>query len=414
MTGRLDRPYSKTIVLAFRGFSSGGQGQLRNASQSVGVFGEPAAVTVREVDQRIHVNLAGRWTIDHAKALDEALLADPRLQAVAVAEIDLTGLTRLDAAGAYLIHRTERVLLDQGADVSIIGGEARHRALIAVAGNGVATLMKPEQSRNRVASAFALIGAAVAGIAHDTVDLTGFLGRVTVAGLNAALHPGRFRWTSFVHHIEHIGFRALPIISLICLLIGAVVMQQGALQLQPYGADLYAVNLVGILSLREIGVLLTSIMVAGRSGAAITAEIGAMKMREEVDALRVLGLDPVATLVLPRLAALLVALPILTFVGDLMCLGGGFLVAKFRLGLDLSEYAGRLQTDANLQHFLVGMIKAPFAAIAIGLIGAVEGLKVRGSAESLGLRTTAAVVKAIFVVIVLDAVFALFLSSLGI
>ena len=271
-----------------------------------------------------------------------------------------------------------------------------------------------KRRRNPLAAGLALIGGSVAGLARDTLGLTGFLGRVTLSGLYALLHPGRFRWTSFVHHIEHIGFRALPIVGLICVLIGAVVMQQGALQLQPYGAELYAVNLVGILSLREIGVLLTAIMVAGRTGAAMTAEIGAMKMREEVDALRVLGLDPVATLVLPRLAALLIALPILTFAGDMMCLFGGFLVAKARLGLDFAEYAGRLQTDANLRHFLVGMIKTPFAAMAIGLIGAAEGLKVRGSAESLGLRTTSAVVKSIFTVIVLDAVFALFLSSLGV
>ena len=378
---------------------------------------ELATVKVREGAGRYDVVVSGSWTIDQAEVLDRALLADPLLRTkpgVGSAEINLAGLTRLDAAGAYLICRTERNLSASGAEVALVGGEEKHRALIAVVSNGAESAADQRQSRNPVAAALALVGSSVAGLVRDTVDLTGFLGRVTVAGLRALLHPVGFRWTSFVHHIEHIGFRALPIISLICLLIGAVVMQQGALQLQPYGADLYAVNLVGILSLREIGVLLTAIMVAGRSGAAITAEIGAMKMREEVDALRVLGLDPVATLVLPRLAALLIALPILTFAGDLMCLAGGFLVAKVRLGLDFWEYTGRLQTEANLRHFLVGMIKTPFAALAIGLISAVEGLKVRGSAESLGLRTTAAVVKAIFVVIVLDAVFALFLSSVGV
>ena len=191
-------------------------------------------------------------------------------------------------------------------------------------------------------------------------------------------------------------------------------MQQGAVQLGYYGAEPYAVNLVGILSLREVGVLLTAIMVAGRSGSAFTAEIGSMKMREEIDAMRTLGINPLETLVVPRVLALAVALPLLTFVADIMCLLGGGIVAVLMLDMDPLDYILRMHDAIVPRHFFVGMIKTPFAALSIALIGCLEGLKVRGSAESLGFHVTSAVVKSIFVVIILDAVFALFLSTIGI
>jgi phospholipid/cholesterol/gamma-HCH transport system permease protein len=217
-----------------------------------------------------------------------------------------------------------------------------------------------------------------------------------------------------VHHLDHAGLRAVPIIALICFLIGAVVMQQGVVQLRPFGAEPFAVNMVAILALREVGILLTAIMVAGRSGSAFTAEIGSMKMREEIDAMRTLGIDPIDTLVLPRVLALVVALPLLTFLGDIMGLAGGGVMAFGVLGLDFATYMDKLHEAVDFQHFMAGMIKAPFAAIIIGLVGCLEGLKVEGSAESLGKHVTSAVVKAIFLVIILDAVFAMFLSGIGV
>jgi phospholipid/cholesterol/gamma-HCH transport system permease protein len=211
-----------------------------------------------------------------------------------------------------------------------------------------------------------------------------------------------------------VGLRAVPIIALICFLIGAVVMQQGVVQLKPFGAEPFAVNMVAILALREVGILLTAIMVAGRSGSAFTAEIGSMKMREEIDAMRTLGIDPMDTLVLPRVLALLVALPLLTFLGDIMGLVGGGVMAYATLGLDTSSYLDKLHEAVDFKHFMAGMIKAPFAAIIIALVGCLEGLKVEGSAESLGTHVTSAVVKAIFLVIILDGVFAMFLSGIGV
>jgi phospholipid/cholesterol/gamma-HCH transport system permease protein len=251
------------------------------------------------------------------------------------------------------------------------------------------------------------------GVWSDAVQLTSFLGEVTLGLGRMIRQPWRFRVTSFVHHLDHAGLRAVPIIGLICFLIGAVVMQQGVVQLKPFGAEPFAVNMVAILALREVGILLTAIMVAGRSGSAFTAEIGSMKMREEIDAMRTLGIDPMDTLVLPRVLALIVALPLLTFLGDLTGLIGGGVMAMAVLGLDASTYIDKLRDAVNMQHFMAGMIKAPFAALIIGLVGCLEGMQVEGSAESLGQHVTSAVVKAIFLVIILDAVFAMFLSGIG-
>jgi phospholipid/cholesterol/gamma-HCH transport system permease protein len=254
---------------------------------------------------------------------------------------------------------------------------------------------------------------ALAGVWGDAVQLTSFLGEVTAGIGRLVMQPWRFRATSFVHHLDHAGLRAVPIIALICFLIGAVVMQQGVVQLKPFGAEPFAVNMVAILALREVGILLTAIMVAGRSGSAFTAEIGSMKMREEIDAMRTLGIDPMDTLVLPRVLALIVALPLLTFLGDVTGLMGGGVMAMATLGLDMSSYIDKLHEAVSFKHFMAGMIKAPFAALIIGLVGCLEGMKVEGSAESLGKHVTSAVVKAIFLVIILDAVFAMFLSAIG-
>src|SRR4029078_1195706 len=252
------------------------------------------------------------------------------------------------------------------------------------------------------------------GAWSDAIQLTSFLGEVTAGFARMVMQPWRFRPKSFVHHLDHAGLRAVPIIALICFLIGAVVMQQGVVQLKPFGAEPFAVNMVAILALREVGILLTAIMVAGRSGSAFTAEIGSMKMREEIDAMRTLGIDPIDTLVLPRVLALVVALPLLTFLGDIMGLAGGGLMAFAVLGLDPSNYLYKCHEGTDFQAFVPGIITARSAAGIIALVVCLEGMKVEGSAESLGKHVTSAVVKAIFLVIILDAVFAMFLSGIGV
>jgi phospholipid/cholesterol/gamma-HCH transport system permease protein len=227
-----------------------------------------------------------------------------------------------------------------------------------------------------------------------------------------AVHPARWRVTSTLFHFEAFGFRSVPIIVLINFLVGAIVAQQGIFQLQRFGATPFAVNLIGILVLRELGVLLTSIMIAGRSGSAITAEIGSMKMREEIDALKVMALDPIEVLIVPRLFALLVALPILTFLADLAALFGGLCVAWVYGGISPEVYFERLQAAIDFSIFMIGITKAPFMALVIGLIASVEGFAVQGSAESLGSHVTNSVVKSIFMVIVVDGMFAMFFAAI--
>jgi phospholipid/cholesterol/gamma-HCH transport system permease protein len=227
------------------------------------------------------------------------------------------------------------------------------------------------------------------------------------------LHPKRFRLTSAVYHVFRVGWQAVPIIFMITFLIGCIIAQQGFFHFRKFGAESYVVDMVGILVLRELGVLIVSIMVAGRSGSAYTAELGAMKMREEIDALRTMGFDPMEILILPRVLALVIAVPILAMIGAMAALYGGGLVAWLYGGMSPSAFIERLREAVSVTHFEVGMIKAPLMALVVGIIACSEGLRVKGSAESLGRQTTASVVKAIFAVIVLDGLFAIFFASIG-
>ncbi len=365
----------------------------------------------------LRLAVTGCWTVREVAGIEQ-VLAGLRLHRAAHSaergEIDLSGLERLDTAGAWLLNKTADLWSNLGLPSRFVGVLEPHGILLDEVRAHSPDPDNLIRSEGKPESIITDLGRASLHVASFSYALVSFLGAVTGSIAATVVRPWRFRATSFVHHLEHAGLRALPIISLICVLIGAVVMQQGAVQLEYYGAQAYAVNLVAILSLREVGVLLTAIMVAGRSGSAFTAEIGSMKMREEIDAMRTLGINPLETLVVPRVLALLVALPLLTFVADMMCLLGGGIVAVLMLDMEPLDYIIRMNDSIEPRHFFVGMIKTPLAAISIALIGCLEGLKVRGSAESLGFHVTSAVVKSIFVVIILDAVFALFLSAIGI
>ena len=239
------------------------------------------------------------------------------------------------------------------------------------------------------------------------------LGAVLAAIGRVMRHPRSFRLISTVHHLEQVCLRAVPIVILITFLIGCIISQQGIFHFRKFGADIFVVDMLGVLVLREIGVLLVAIMVAGRSGSAYTAELGSMKMREELDALRTMGFDPVEVLILPRMIALVIALPTLAFLGAVAALYGGGLVAWLYGGVQPEAFLIRLRDAISIDHFVVGMIKAPVMAAVIGIVACVEGLAVQGSAELLGQHTTSSVVKGIFFVIVMDGVFALFFASIG-
>lgn len=359
----------------------------------------------------------GSWTVREATALDSGL---KRLRVPIpptpdfTGEMDIAGIEQLDTAGAWLLQRTARLWEERGLKTRFSGMTEGFEILLDEVRRRSSHERPALEGGGTLASLVQDVSKAMTSVAREAVLLTGFLGAVVATFGRIMSQFWRFRPVSFIHHLDHTGFRAVPIIALICVLIGAVVMQQGVVQLRAFGAETFAVNMVGILSLREVGVLLTAIMVAGRSGSAFTAEIGSMKMREEIDAMRTLGIDPMETLVVPRVLALIIVLPLLTFIGDMMCLLGGGLMANFYLGLDAGAYIEHLHSAIDLRHFFAGIIKAPFAALIIGLVGCLEGLKVSGSAESLGFHVTSAVVKSIFLVIVFDALFAMFLSAIGI
>lgn len=257
------------------------------------------------------------------------------------------------------------------------------------------------------------IGRAVDAIWQDTLQLLGFVGLILETITRGLLRPKRWRITPMVAHIEQTGLDAAPIVALLTFLVGAVVAFLGATVLASFGASIFTVDLVAFSFLREFGVLLTAILMAGRTASAFTAQIGSMKANEEIDAIRTLGLDPMELLVVPRVLALLVALPMLTFLAMLSGIIGGGVVCALSLGISPAMFLSLLQTDIGVQHFLVGMVKAPIFAFLIAAIGCLEGFKVSGSAESVGAHTTSSVVQSIFVVIVLDAVAALFFMEMG-
>jgi phospholipid/cholesterol/gamma-HCH transport system permease protein len=317
----------------------------------------------------------------------------------------------MDTAGAWLLDRARQTLAERGVKTAVERLRPEYEILLKEAHFRQFDATQPRRG-NRIINFLADVGGAMEGIARDVYASVAFLGDVVVAAGGVLRRPRGFRLTSLMFHIEHFALRGAPIIVLINFLVGAIVAQQGLFQLRQFGAQTYAVNLIGILVLRELAVILTSIMVAGRSGSAITAELGSMKMREEIDALKVMGLSPVEVLILPRLLALIVSLPLLTFLADMAALFGGLCVAWGYGGISPEAFLARLQTAISVSTFMIGIVKAPFMALIVGLIASVEGLAVQGSAESLGRQVTSSVVKSIFMVIVVDGLFAMFFAGI--
>ncbi len=369
------------------------------------------AITSQRTAGGVRVALAGGWTVNAGSQLEKranALLAAAR--GARAATIDLSQIDRLDTAGAWIIDRSCESLTAQGVAAEFVGVRPEHAILLREAHFRPVETPAPRGAPT-LTSLVADVGESVYTAGADLVSGLGFLGRMVSVGLTVAVRPPRWRWTSTVFHLEAFALRSAPIILLINFLVGAIVAQQGIFQLARFNATPFTVDLVGILVLRELGVLLTSIMIAGRTGSAITAEIGAMKMREEVDALMVMALDPMEVLILPRILALIVALPLLTFLADMSALFGGLCVAWVYGGISPVVFLERLRDAIALNTFEVGLIKAPFMALVIGLIAASEGFAVLGSAESLGRKVTGSVVKSIFMVIVLDGIFAMFFAA---
>ncbi|MCK1652624.1 ABC transporter permease [Bradyrhizobium sp. 149] len=355
----------------------------------------------------------GAWTASFAPVL-ERMVADAEKLAGGSQSIfiDVSEVAKLDTFGAWLIERLRRSLTQGAVEAQIAGLSANYSSLVDEVRRVRATPVI-DTSTITITGMLDQIGRAVAGVGGTVAGLIDMLGAVLAAGARTLVHPRSFRLTSTVHHLEQVCWRAVPIVVLITFLIGCIIAQQGIFHFRRFGADIFVVDMLGVLVLREIGVLLVAIMVAGRSGSAYTAELGSMKMREEIDALRTMGFDPIEVLVLPRMLALVMALPILAFLGAMAALYGGGLVAWLYGGVDPEAFLLRLRDAISIDHFIVGIVKAPVMAAVIGIVACVEGLAVQGSAESLGQHTTASVVKGIFFVIVMDGVFAIFFASIG-
>ncbi len=364
--------------------------------------------------ERLKLAAAGAWTASNARELEALIDGEVRRRGrLKRVDIDMGRVERLDTFGAWLLERLVRAFSKRGCETKITGLKDDYRALIDEL-HGVKPEKAPPHAGNQaLAYAVASIGENIVSVGRSFAQIVNMLGALVIALLRVLVHPRGFRFTSLVHQLDNVGWRAVPIILLITFLIGAIIAQQGIFHFRKFGADVYVVDMVGILVLRELGVLIVAIMVAGRSGSAYTAELGAMKMREEIDALRTMGFDPIEVLVLPRIVALIIGVPILTFLGSMAALYGGGLVCWLYGGIDPDVFLSRLKEAITIDHFKVGMIKAPFMALVVGVVACVEGLAVKGSAESLGLQTTASVVEAIFLVIVMDGLFAIFFASIG-
>jgi len=369
------------------------------------------SATLDTSSQPACLRVTGDWTLAHyaeLKRTSEQL----RSQFAADAIADLSQLGRLDTAGASLL--AELLGSERLSHCTNDLPEA-NRALLKTVYCSVQDYCIPVKEAERPILILLLdrIGRAVDTLWQDTRQLLGFIGLIIETLLRRVLQPHRWRITPVVAHIEQTGLDAAPIVALLTFLVGAVVAFLGATVLAAFGATIFTVDLVAFSFLREFGVLLTAILMAGRTASAFTAQIGSMKANEEIDAIRTLGLNPIELLVVPRVLALLISLPLLTFLAMICGIVGGGVVCALSLDIPPAMFLSLLQSDIGVQHFLVGLAKAPFFAFLIAAIGCLEGFKVSGSAESVGAHTTSSVVQSIFVVIVLDAVAALFFMEMG-
>lgn len=369
---------------------------------------QPAAYTVDIHEGLLRLVATGDWLARHLGPIDGDLRAFEDDATGREITIDVSGVGRLDTAGAMVLERVLQSCERRTELSRIVGASAAHAQLLENVRPHLAPCDVEPARRNAFLMMTNRLGQGIAEGYYTALEMLSFVGLTLITLVRVVTQPRRLRVTSIFYHLEEAGLNAVPIVGLMSFLIGAVVAFMGAKILRLFNAEVFTVELVGISVLREFGVLLAAILVAGRSGSAFTAAIGTMKIREEIDALRALGLDPMEVLVLPRTIALVILMPVLAFLAALLGVIGGGLVAWTAMEISPAFFIGRLQETIAMSNFWVGIIKAPFFAFVIAIVGCFQGMEVEGSSESLGQRTTLSVVQSLFLVIILDAFFAMF------
>jgi phospholipid/cholesterol/gamma-HCH transport system permease protein len=355
---------------------------------------------------------SGAWTARGIGPLQQRLEA-LRLPADAGAVADAAGIEALDTAGAWVLQKLLLRLRADGIELSLRGLPPQFAGLLQGVGEQIAAAKSAPAAGHPPQSALATLGRNAEDATEQLLALLGFVGECAVALARCVARPVRLRWRAVLYGIRDAGFNALPIVGLLSFLLGVVVAYQGADQLRQYGANIFVADLVGLSMLREFAPLITAIIVAGRSGSAYAAQIGTMSVTEEIDAMRTLGLAPLDVLVLPKILALLIALPLLTVFADLLGVFGGMIMARAQLDVGYADFLDRFVKAVSLTSYLIGICKAPVFAAIIAVVGCFQGFRARGGADSVGRQTTRSVVQAIFLVIVADALFSVAFSALG-
>ena len=370
---------------------------------------EPAAI-VQPTPQDLA--LSGCWTARGIGTIEQQL-ESVRVPATTEAIADGVRIEALDTAGAWVLQKLLLRLRDEGTVVTLRGLRPEFARMLEVVAQHVTDQAgKPLPAARPSPSALERIGRSAAAASEQAVALLRFVGECALAFAGSIAHPARFRWRPILYNIRSAGFDALPIIGVLSFLLGIVVAYQGADQLRQYGANLFVVDLVGLSMLREFAPLITAVIIAGRSGSAYAAQIGTMSVTEEIDAMRTLGIAPLDLLVLPKIIALMIALPLLTVFADVLGVFGGMIMARAQLGVGFGEFLDRFVTAVSITSYLIGIGKAPVFAAIIAVVGCFQGFRTRGGADSVGRQTTRAVVQSTFLVIVADALFSIAFSAL--
>jgi phospholipid/cholesterol/gamma-HCH transport system permease protein len=366
---------------------------------------------IAEEGGEIRAVVTGALGLRELPALQERLA---RLEAPRAVTFDLSDAQRIDTGIAWALLRARDRLAETGARAEITGAQGAVAQILDTVREGLPEPQEEPAPERGLRAALIRLGETVAGGAQSFLGFLGLLGLFVARLLGAVVRPREFRLTALLHHCQAVGLQAVPIVALMAFLIGVVLAFQGAAQLRQFGAEVFVVDLIAISILRELGILLTAIIVAGRTASAFTAAIGSMKMREEIDAMRTLGIDPGHALIVPRVLALVLMLPILGLIANLAGIFGGALMSWIELGISPAMFMTRLAEGTDVTHAVVGLVKAPVFAVLIGVIGCRAGLGVGNTAESLGRMTSSAVVAAIFAVILADALFSIFFQQIGV